>query len=185
MDAVHQPGRFLAFPSEGGGRQANPSPMKTITRLLLALPLVSSTLLLAQPANPGEGRPHRGPGGHGRFHPILRALDADRSGEISAAEIAQAPVLLAALDLDDDGTVAFDELRPARPANAPARPAPPAGTTRVRPVDPVMLALDANGDGALNAAEIANSVASLAALDANQDGKLTRDELRPLPPVQE
>jgi hypothetical protein len=49
-------------------------------------------------------------------------------------------------------------------------------------VDPVMLALDANGDGSLAMAEIANAAASLRALDANADGKLTRDELRPLPP---
>lgn len=185
MDPVHQPGRFLVLPSECGGRKANPNPMKTIARLFLALPLVASTLLLAQPAAPGEGRPQRGPGGHGRFHPILRILDADRNGEISAGEIVHAPILLAALDLNDDGSVALDELRPPRPADAPARPAPPAGTARVRPIDPVMLALDANGDGALNAAEIANAAASLAALDANQDGRLTRDELRPLPPTQE
>ena len=46
-----------------------------------------------------------------------------------------------------------------------------------------MLALDADTDGALSAAEIGNAVASLKALDANSDGKLTRDELRPLPPA--
>lgn len=48
-----------------------------------------------------------------------------------------------------------------------------------------MLALDANGDGTLSAAEIANAPASLAALDTNKDGKLTFDELRPLPPKAE
>ncbi len=185
MDAVHQTSRFLALPSERGGREVNPKPMKSTARLLLALPLVSSSLLLAQPALPGENGPRRGPGGHGRFHPILRALDSDRNGAISATEIAQAPVLLAALDLNGDGIVAVDELRPPRPAGAPARPAPPPGTARSRPLDPVMLALDANQDGHLAAAEIANAAASLAALDANGDGSLTRDELRPLPPVKE
>jgi hypothetical protein len=84
-------------------------------------------------------------------------------------------------------------MRPARPADAPERPAdapsrkgtPPDadGTQRTRPSDPVMLALDANSDHALSAAEIANATASLKALDANGDGKLTRDELRPLPPA--
>jgi hypothetical protein len=55
--------------------------------------------------------------------------------------------------------------------------------TRAHPDDLVMLALDANKDGAISAAEIAGAVASLQALDANSDGKLTRDELRPLPPA--
>ena len=45
-----------------------------------------------------------------------------------------------------------------------------------------MFALDANADGSLANAEIANAAASLRALDGNQDGKLTREELRPLPP---
>ena len=49
--------------------------------------------------------------------------------------------------------------------------------------DLMMVALDANKDGALSASEIAGAVASLRALDANSDGKLTRDELRPLPPA--
>ena len=48
---------------------------------------------------------------------------------------------------------------------------------------PVMLALDANNDGTLSAAEIANAPASLKALDANHDGGLSRDELQPLPPA--
>ena len=47
-----------------------------------------------------------------------------------------------------------------------------------------MLALDANSDRALDAAEINNATNSLKALDANSDGKLTPDELRPLPPAQ-
>lgn len=45
--------------------------------------------------------------------------------------------------------------------------------------NPVLLALDADGDGELSASEIANVVAALKTLDANRDGKLSRDELRP------
>ena len=36
--------------------------------------------------------------------------------------------------------------------------------------------LDADGDGRLSAAEIANAPAVLKALDANGDGKLSREE---------
>ena len=47
---------------------------------------------------------------------------------------------------------------------------------------PLMTALDANGDGELDATEIANASAALKALDKNGDGKLTADELMPPPP---
>jgi hypothetical protein len=56
------------------------------------------------------------------------------------------------------------------------------GVAHPRPVDPIMLALDANNDGSLSETEVANATASLTALDGNNDGKLTFDELRPLPP---
>ncbi|HUT91424.1 MAG TPA: aryl-sulfate sulfotransferase [Thermoguttaceae bacterium] len=45
--------------------------------------------------------------------------------------------------------------------------------------NPVMRALDANGDGDLSAEEIKNVVAALKTLDVDGDGKLSRDELRP------
>jgi hypothetical protein len=172
--------------------------MNKLHHILAALAVTSASVLSAQtsdetsPRGP-HGRGHRGsggPGGHG--HPIVRALDADKNGEISATEINGAPAALAKLDTNADGAVAVDELRPARPAGpaarpegAPARPdhATKREAMRSRHVDVVMLALDADSDGALSAAEIARSVASLGALDANSDGKLTRDELHPLPPA--
>ncbi|HUT94856.1 MAG TPA: hypothetical protein VMY37_35690, partial [Thermoguttaceae bacterium] len=45
--------------------------------------------------------------------------------------------------------------------------------------NPVILAIDADGDGELSAREIANVAAALKTLDANGDGILSRDELRP------
>lgn len=152
--------------------------MKTSHRLLaLIAPLTLVGALVAQPPRGGGGSGPRG------GHPVVRALDVDKNHEISAAEIAGAAAAIRKLDKNNDGSVSADELRPARPADAPERPAPPADApVRTRPVDPVMLALDANVDGSLSAAEIANAPASLAALDANKDGKLTADEFRPLPP---
>lgn len=169
--------------------------MKNLHRLLLVAGLITAEMLCAQSAptdQPAGGPRHRGPGGPGRMSPVIRALDADHDGELSAAEITGAAAALLTLDTNKDGSLAADELRPARPADAPTPPAdaprrgpggPGGPGGHARPVNPVMLALDANNDGALSAAEIANATASLKALDANKDGKLTRDELRPLPPA--
>ncbi|NQV25109.1 MAG: EF-hand domain-containing protein [Rhodopirellula sp.] len=47
------------------------------------------------------------------------------------------------------------------------------------PPNPVMMALDADGDHVISAEEIKNASKALASLDKNKDGKLTQDELRP------
>lgn len=160
--------------------------MKKLHVIAAALAFAATGLLLAQttdstaPRGPHRGPPGGGPGGHGRGQPLLRVLDADKNGELSADEITAAPAALAALDQNADGAVSADELHAGRPANAPTPPAD--GARHRRAASPVMLALDADQDGALSAAEIKNATASLKALDANKDGKLSRDELRPLPP---
>jgi len=55
---------------------------------------------------------------------------------------------------------------------------------RHRPPPPaIVMALDANHDGVIDAGEIANAVAVLRALDKNGDGRLTPDEfIGPRPP---
>ena len=50
------------------------------------------------------------------------------------------------------------------------------------PTPPIVTALDANGDGVIDASEIANAPAELKTLDGNGDGQLTRDEFCPRPP---
>ena len=44
---------------------------------------------------------------------------------------------------------------------------------------PIEQALDTNGDGVIDAGEIANASSSLKKLDKNKDGKLTSEEYRP------
>jgi len=158
---------------------------------IVALPLLLASIAAAQPAGDSPRGPHgRGhaPGGpgHGPAHVIVRALDADRDQLISAAELLNAGTSLRTLDLNGDGAVTTDELRPARPAtvsaNGAERPERPDRAERPRPFNPLMLALDADEDGALSVTEIANAMASLQALDLNGDGQLTPDEFLPTPP---
>ncbi len=97
--------------------------MKT---LLISLALGASAVLLhAQPE--GGGRPPGGPGGPGGpeggrrpVPPLFAALDANKDGELSAEEIANAATALKALDKDGDGKISREELRP------PMGPRPPA-----------------------------------------------------------
>jgi collagen type III alpha len=61
---------------------------------------------------------------------------------------------------------------------------PPAGQGPFgggRPMNPLIRALDLDGDGEISTAELEKAVTSLKALDRNGDGKLTEDELRPAP----
>ena len=63
-----------------------------------------------------------------------------------------------------------------RPAGADRR-GPGAGQGRWR--HPVVLALDANGDGEISAGEIAGGAAALKKLDTDGDGRVGREEMRP------
>src|SRR5438128_7853319 len=58
-----------------------------------------------------QAPPRRGPGGGRPMNPLIRALDTDGDGEISAAEIEKAVTALKALDSNNDGKLADDELR--------------------------------------------------------------------------
>ena len=71
------------------------------------------------------------------------------------------------------------EGRPDSPDGGPRRgPGGPGGDSqRQRP--PLIAALDANNDGVIDEAEMANATAALKKLDKNGDGKLTMDELMP------
>ncbi len=66
------------------------------------------------------------------------------------------------------------------PAIAQEGGRPPEGGGRDRrPPNPLMQALDADGDGELSAKEIENATVALKSLDKNKDGKLAGEEIRP------
>ena len=102
----------------------------------------------------------------------------NHDGIIDSNEIANASAELLTLDKNGDGKLTADEYLPPLPKDAPADAPRP-------PMPLIIKALDVNGDGVIDATEIANAPAVLKALDKNGDGQLTRDEYlgkRPGPP---
>lgn len=99
--------------------------------------------------------------------PFLAALDADHNGEISAAELQNAPAALKSLDRNGDGRLTDDEVRP-----------DPLSTF----VAQVFAQLDLNDDGRISQEELqsprmAQFRAIIAASDRNHDGSITPEEL--------
>jgi len=71
--------------------------------------------------------------------------------------------------------VVAQEERPPREGGRPGGPGGPGGP---RMMMPIVSALDPNGDGVIDATEIANASAALKKLDKNGDGQLTAEEYR-------
>lgn len=153
---------------------------RTLVLWAALLTVATPAALRAQPRPEDGTRPPR--------PAVDLALDLDGDEMISATEIAKAPSSLKKLDLDGDGRLTREELRPKGPEGAPgagqgkggAPPAPPDGAARAkRPAPPIVAALDADGDGVISATELAAAPTRLKKLDANGNGRLDPDEYRP------
>ena len=69
----------------------------------------------AAPAKPkGDKRKGRDGARNKRVDPLMKAIDADKSGSLSADELTKAPTALISLDKNKDGKLTRDELAPAR-----------------------------------------------------------------------
>lgn len=139
---------------------------------------------LAQPGGPG------GPGGGRSFqmpNPIFDALDADKDGVISAAEMQNAAAALKPLDKDGDGKISREEVRPQFPSRGdgggPGGPGGgPGGGFSVEGVIARTMEADTNKDGKLSKDELTalgeRGTRILDTADANKDGAVDSDELK-------
>lgn len=142
--------------------------------------LINSFLLLASAAPVWCQPPGRvGRGGIMRS-PAFQALDADRDGVISAAELANAATALKALDKNGDGKLNEDEVRPQMGGRG-GRGGEPGETTgaSVEEMVRTLMAFDKNGDGQLTRDELPERMHGLfERADADKNGALTADEIR-------
>lgn len=126
---------------------------------------------------PGDRRPDGpprpgGPGGMMAMFPLMRALDADQNGELSAEEIENATAAIRTLDKNEDGRVDGLEMRPEFP---------PGGFGRQRFGRPGFGQRPPEGaperDGDAPQRSMEGVIARLMNYDRNDDGRLTGDEL--------
>lgn len=155
------------------------------SRLVLALLSFGSTPyvhaeIAAPAAATQSAEPARTPTAR-RVSPLIAALDVNHDGTVSASEIAQAPLVLQALDVNGDGLLTVAELRgelTVRRSHSSEAAVRTARTWRPGMGFTLAFALDANHDGDIQMMEIINASSSLRTLDRNHDGQLTADELR-------
>ena len=114
---------------------------------------------------------------------VLDALDADHDRIISAWEIVTAASPLMRLDRDGDGKLSAEEcgFLGNNPKFKQDRRLEQAARLEFMRVNPVLAALDTDGNGEISANEIKNSFVALRALDKNHDGSLTPAEVLPEP----
>lgn len=143
-------------------------------RIQLLLAALAVTGLNAQ-----DGPP---PPPNGKIPPplLLKALDGDKNGELSAAEIDNASAALLELDKDEDGALSPKEICPPPKDKKPKEPKPPKGPSHI------VRLLDLDDDRTLSGDEIEAAPETLLTLDLDGDGILSRKELKPgKPPKKE
>jgi len=132
-------------------------PLLRFPAIGLALSLTTTAILQAQA--PGRQQPRL----------VLKALDLDHDGTLSAAEIKAAPSSLLKLDTNGDGMLTIDEISE-RPQNA--------GASSDELLKQLM-SFDKENKGYLVAEDLPERMRGIfARADVNHDGKLTPDEIR-------
>jgi Ca2+-binding EF-hand superfamily protein len=113
----------------------------------------------------------------------LMAFDKNGDGKLTRDELPERMQgLFDRADTDKDGVLTGEEIRKAaQAAGAPAsreREGRRGSDRSFFRLDPILAALDTNGDSEISAAEIAAAPTALKKLDANGDGQLSANEVR-------
>ena len=114
---------------------------------------------------------------------MLMAFDKNGDGQLTRDELPERlHGLFDRADADKNGVLSAEEIRKAAqaadpPAEGGRRGGRGDGPNFMR-LDPILAALDTNGDGEISADEIAAAPTTLKKLDANGDGQLSADEVR-------
>ena len=165
--------------------------MKPIKLAAFVLTLTVPALSMAQPPEgdrpdgpPPEGRQERnregGPDGRPRFpNPVLEAIDADKNGELSADEIANAATALKTLDKNSDGKLDMAEMRPNFEGMGRGFGGPPGGGQGgSEEMMNRLIAMDANKNGKLEKDEVPERMQSMfSRADKNEDGAIDKEEM--------
>jgi len=118
-------------------------------------------------------------------NPLMEAIDADKDGELSPEEIANAVAALKTLDKNDDGKLDSAETRPNFEGmgggfGGGGFPGGPGGGQAGNPEEMAqrLLAMDENKDGKLSKEEIPERLQSMLTRgDKNEDGSLDKEEI--------
>ena len=170
--------------------------------------ITSDEVRLAMPQGRGRGRPGGGGPGRGGDSEgaapadiaedtvrTLMAFDANGDGKLSKSELPERfQGIFTRADENKDGFITAEEIRKVAAAQA-APPEPPGrggrggrdggrgggpgGEMNLIRMDPILAAVDTDGDGIISAEEIRNSADAIRKLDKDGDGKLTRAEVMP------
>ena len=151
-------------------------------RLFLSgLFVIGATVVVSQVASaqqPREGGRPQG-GGQRPVNPIVAALDLDKDGTISKEELAKAVESLAKLDKNGDGELKGDEIRPTGGFGGFGGGAGFGNFNPEQFVTRTLEANDKNGDGKLSKEEASERLKGrFDTLDENKDGFLDKDELK-------
>ena len=162
--------------------EIRPEEIRQAAALLAALDADGSGTLTGDELLPrfgGRGGPGGGQGRSPVTLPVVSVLDVNGDREISAAELAAAGSALRSLDSDGDGHVSESEMLPTGGAFGGRQRGGPRGPGAMLRTLPVVDAIDSDGSGTLELAEIENASTALATLDGDGSGTLSASEFLP------
>jgi Ca2+-binding EF-hand superfamily protein len=119
-----------------------------------------------------------GPMGLMQMLPLMKVLDTDQDGSLSATEIANASKTLLQLDKNGDGVISSEEMRPDPGAMMGGLAGgSPGGPMNGQMMTKLFESRDKNGDGKLTGDEIPERIQDkLKMIDKDGDGALTKAE---------